>query len=1358
MRLEGQSKLGYYPTPPLTLNLLLTWLSAPDGGLRRYLDPCAGKGEALGAVAAAHGPAETYGIELSDVRAVEARDALTHVINAGYEYAVLTDETFSLVLLNPPYDGENITGSGARMEETFLINTTSRLVPDGVLIYLIPHARMNEKITRHLAGWYRDLRCFRMPADEYAVFKQIIVFGQRRADYQAPSGDALRAVQAWADAGLITGYAEVEALDPDTGKTKKTRQPVLAELPYLGAGAGEYAIPVSPLKGKHGASFRFQYMVVSDDDMLREAEDAAGRLLASREWRDLVTPTAPKTITPAMTPKKGHIGPQMLSGLLGTNLVTSPADRQPVALKGHIHKRRFVVQGDALELLDDDMPADDKKSRLRRVEIKEKFEAVMMTLGADGTLTEHRDPAEIGRLLEQHVRELAEIVQVRNVPRYDLKPDAWEWAVFDPLSRERKLPGRNETGLTDFQRHLAIALGRLCLATGAGLANAEMGSGKSTILLGVAEYLRHVQVAQSGRAKRSPYPALIVGPGIVTGQENWPKEIREVIPGAESRVINVGVKPAPKPVRIGQWLSALGLRVEHEAPFELDAELAEEHYKAYRGALPDWVRALDARLRRAGISSSAIIKARLVDAAVVAEAMATVRSLAREQNVELAPSVQAALAQSFGYAVRKPPRLRKGAQRSNLLDGRVGGSYAWLGLEVPRDEADARELAGEYSLDQFAREYTNGALPEKTYAILSFETAKLGAGRVPAMAHRTIRVERTDDESGETWTELATVCACPHCGAIASDKYDLQTGEPLRPIEALVAEKWVGSRRRFCKAPLMYFNPRTARHEPGRWVYDAEKGREVVRTHDADGNPYLCGRPLFQDTALRREAAARYALKKLKGFFGLLAVDEIHKCKAKGTGVGWVLQALNKASRYTVGLTGTLMGGYSTSIFWLLYRLSPDVRREFGFNDEQRWTEKYGLFKSVFYVSPDDDVAEDGTYTGTKHFETVSEMPGISPATVGLGLEYTTFSSLKDIGLPLPAYSEQIVRLPLTGAMQAQILEADGSQSKPPDGLLAWALEQQKRDDGRGAISVWLNTALNRPDAMFRFEKVWFNRRISGRGKYAVRRKELVAEFNPVGHANEDKEMPITELLPKELWLARTCRVEAQRGRKVLVYVRQTGERDIQPRLADILRDHGLRPAILRPSLAPAKRATWIKQNAEKMDVLLTNARLVEVGLNLSMVNTGIFYECEWSLYTLWQALRRLYRPGASMPVHMYFPVYEGTLEEGAINLLGAKMKAAQIFFGDEVGGALIEDEDDSDMLHGLLRQALGQVEVGRAEGLFSLGNDQTVTDSPIGSPTAISPHLVTMMDLWGQRQSIIRQTRRRNGGRRQSEGQLAMF
>ena len=1300
MRLEGQSKLGYYPTPEMTLNLLVTWLSTTGDGPRRYADPCCGKGEALAAIAAAMGPAETYGIELSDVRAVEASNMLTHVINTGYEYAVLTDETFSLVLLNPPYTGESETGGGTRLEETFLLNTTSRIVPGGVLVYIIPHARINEKIARHLAGWYSNLHCFKLPDEEYDAFKQVIIFGSRRADYQPASGDALRAIQTWGD-----------------GK----------QLLPLTQGHGEYTIPVTPLKGKHGASFRFQYLAISDEALLREATDAASRLQASSEWRDLVPPTEPKIITPAMTPKKGHIGPQMLSGLLGTNCVTAPDTQRPLLLKGNIQKSSNKMSGgETDETEDDDFPndedgfADDKKRRFKRVELREKFEAMMTTLAHDGLLEMHTDPTEIGQLLERHVKELAEVVQVRNIPRYNLKPEAWEWAVFNSLSRGRTLPGRRETGLTDFQRHLAIAMGRLAIAQGAGVVNAEMASGKTTILLATLEYLYHAMVARGGKRAKSPYPALIVGPGIVTGQENWPKEIREVTPGADSRTITIGARPAPKPAKIGQWLKSIGVVVEDETAFELKG-----HWQEGKDTLS--------------------LHDKRTTAAVVNHAIETVRTLALEEGCPLSEQLEKALAASFKYAVHHPPRCRKGMKVPNLLDGRIGNDYAWLGLEVYRDEADAKELASEYSLAQFVQEYKTGQLPEKSFAVMSFETAKLGAGRVPAIGYRTIRFNHQDEETDEVWAELVTACACPHCGAIVSEKYDPENGAPLSPIRASEAEKWIGSKRRFCQAPLMYFNTQTQKYEVGKWVYDHEQGKRVVRTNIA----YVCSQPLFQDTALRREAAARFALKKLKGFFGGMAVDELHKCKAKGTGVGWVLQALNNVTRYTVGLTGTFFGGASTSIFWLLYRLSPDVRREFKFDDEQRWTEKYGLFKSVFYVGKDKEVAEDGTYTGTKHFETVSELPGISPAIVGLGLEYATFSSLKDIGLPLPQYSEEVVRIPLTPTMAEQIAEADGSQTEPPSGLLAWALNTQKEADGKGAISVWLNTALNRPDAMFRPEQVWFNRRLEGRGKYAVRRKELVAELEAVD----------TIVLPKEEWLANTCQAEMERGRKTLVYVRQTGTRDIQPRLAEILRGYGLRPAILRPTLAPAKRATWIKQNVGKMDVLLTNARLVEVGLNLTMFNTGIFFENEWSLYILWQAMRRLYRPGALLPVQMYFPVYEGTLEEGALNLLGAKMKAAQIFYGDEVNGALVEEEDDSDMLHGLLRQALGQVEVGRAEGIFGTGTNQMVTDSPIGSPIAISPMLVTLNDLWARRETVFRQKRRNSKSQLiTGEEQLGLF
>lgn len=264
MRLEGQSKLGYFPTAPKTLALLKTWLTHPASGeLVRYLDPCCGEGEALAGIANGH--ADSYGIEISDTRAGKAEDRLHTVLNTAYEYAVLTPGTFSLVLLNPPYDGEKETGGGRRMEETFLCDlpTTEALVPGGVLIYLIPHKRLNERIARHLGGWYTDLRCFKLPAEEYDVFKQVVIFARKRERYEPAEGRLLRGLLCWQGGHSATAWKTEETVD-SAGKTKKVQVPSLAPLPELGSGNGEYTVPSSPVRGKNGRPFRFQYTAVAN--------------------------------------------------------------------------------------------------------------------------------------------------------------------------------------------------------------------------------------------------------------------------------------------------------------------------------------------------------------------------------------------------------------------------------------------------------------------------------------------------------------------------------------------------------------------------------------------------------------------------------------------------------------------------------------------------------------------------------------------------------------------------------------------------------------------------------------------------------------------------------------------------------------------------------------------------------------------------------------------------------------------------------------------------------------------------------------------------------------------------------------
>ena len=75
-RLEAQSKLLYYPTPPSVVETIATWFKSE--GKTRLVDPCCGKGEALAQFARLIDPeAETWGVEISYSRAAEAKEVLS---------------------------------------------------------------------------------------------------------------------------------------------------------------------------------------------------------------------------------------------------------------------------------------------------------------------------------------------------------------------------------------------------------------------------------------------------------------------------------------------------------------------------------------------------------------------------------------------------------------------------------------------------------------------------------------------------------------------------------------------------------------------------------------------------------------------------------------------------------------------------------------------------------------------------------------------------------------------------------------------------------------------------------------------------------------------------------------------------------------------------------------------------------------------------------------------------------------------------------------------------------------------------------------------------------------------------------
>ena len=104
MRLEGQSKAGFYPTPLPVARLIGSCLVS-DG--RPYLlDPCCGPGEALETVNLAmqsRGRAITHGVELEQERAAEAEETLEMVLQ-GDSLKARASGSYGVLYLNPPYD------------------------------------------------------------------------------------------------------------------------------------------------------------------------------------------------------------------------------------------------------------------------------------------------------------------------------------------------------------------------------------------------------------------------------------------------------------------------------------------------------------------------------------------------------------------------------------------------------------------------------------------------------------------------------------------------------------------------------------------------------------------------------------------------------------------------------------------------------------------------------------------------------------------------------------------------------------------------------------------------------------------------------------------------------------------------------------------------------------------------------------------------------------------------------------------------------------------------------------------------------------------------------------------------------
>uniref|UniRef100_UPI003CFEA414 SNF2-related protein n=1 Tax=Alcaligenes faecalis TaxID=511 RepID=UPI003CFEA414 len=399
-----------------------------------------------------------------------------------------------------------------------------------------------------------------------------------------------------------------------------------------------------------------------------------------------------------------------------------------------------------------------------------------------------------------------------------------------------------------------------------------------------------------------------------------------------------------------------------------------------------------------------------------------------------------------------------------------------------------------------------------------------------------------------------------------------------------------------------------------------------------------------------------------RGYFGLLVVDEGHEYKNEGSAQGQAMGVLASQCQKTLLLTGTLMGGYASDLFHLLWRLNPTQMIQDGFKPSRNgsmgsaamaFMREHGVLKDVYKESTG---PSHRTAKGKQMTVRTSKAPGFGP--VGI-MRYvvpiTVFLKLRDIVQNvLPDYDEHFINVPMSQAQD----EAYQRMAKH----LVYELKKALAQKDNSLLGVVMNTLLAWPECCFRPETVRH-----------PRSKAVLFSQGPVFQESE--------LTPKEQQLLDLCKQEKAHGRKVLVYSIYSGTRDTTARLKSHLEMNGFKVAVLRASVDAARREDWVADQVERgIDVLVTNPELVKTGLDLLEFPTIVFMQSGFNVYTLMQAARRSWRIGQKHPVKVVFLGYSGSSQVECLRLMAKKIAVTQSTSGDmpDCGLDVLNDAGDS--------------------------------------------------------------------------------
>lgn len=1217
-RLEGIALGGYYPTPTHVIPRIASYLQAMAESHVAYLDPCAGKGEAVIDLIEHIHPVQKnvtlYTIELETTRHKSLKEEIGSRIRdwRGREQALQGDafnaswdmnDGVSVLWLNPPYDFDPVHG---RLEHKFLQRFAPTLMGGGVLIYLVPFYALAPSV-EYLAKEFSALHCYRFPEADFTPYKQVVLFGiKRETPLLEPDADLVKDIQAWSN-------------DAESIPVLATRDASIHILPHK-----DYLRSFNNWTMKT-VDFTALLSSVSPWSMTdrRGVKTPIPGILPEGTLEDLLTRKYPL----AMPPRAAHIAAGIAAGIFNGSKI-SPDDATstlPSLLVKGVFDKEFKT-------VEEKTDKDGNVKGLVQVQQPKLVTTVLdlstnkyTTIKASTELTSSSNVEEMtmadllhhyGRGLMNVMLKQCPVLHDPKDPSHAIELPSLQRPLYaaqkEAVTAAIKLLGGLKAKERDRKHKAVFVLG-------------EIGSGKTQTSLAVAEALKRKRV-------------LVMCPPHLLA--SWEEQIKAVVPWFRTIVLS-DVTDVQK---LMSWkddvptiaiMSREAAKLGHsyasvlvcgacgtKAPEDVDHAKKRSRCE-HRGLVPKgtfgrkiWNFAFD--LLQVYPTSIELYQA--FPSELITKARATwAQKKSEDKGYEARAWAHLTERGTFDAVVRHLAKW--GASDGlKLLEAFFAGN--------PREDliCEVAELL-----------YARGATREQNYYSSPEEyccAQRLMLMVPPSAAIRELAVK---------FREVDAVRL--------KDAPSYQQKNPWDTWEQYQAEMW-GEGSQQVWPPYEYSTIRRDRDNRSiRYVDKLTLGKReslLVTTLAAIQASFVrtepCGEPLYQAVPEPcRYPLATYIARRAASLFDLFIADEAHELSSDSSAQGVSASRIVGLGIPTLLMTGSVMNGYADSLFTNMWNASADFRQEYTRDERSRFIDRFGYRKRLVEDRDKETkkIVEYGSMSDRvqRSERMIGEAPGVLPLFLLrylLPLSVTLHKS--DLSVDIPPCTEITQKV----ATNDKILNyyKDLQES---------LIRQIKRDrfEPELAGKLWGAMAELPSYLDLATEDVGNN----DTGRYEIRYPDSVGG----GLVASAPLLPAATLLPKEEWLIEHVKTAFAEGRNVLVLAWHTR---LLERLSRILeKATGEKCPVLNPAKVPThKRQDWIDREIikKKRRVLIANPVTVSTGLNnLVYFADEVWHEnpgCNSTIYR--QTVGRVDRIGQKTATRIMFPLYKDTAQEELHSLL----------------------------------------------------------------------------------------------------------